>query len=81
MTLKYFIGKYFPEQNDPVDEALANFINQRNFSERSQINGNKLKMHMRMMFIRVKHTIYYYDNRKVLIDLINNRLIVHEGGK
>jgi len=70
MTLKNLIAEYIPVGDDPVDLALADYI-----------DGQGGKTELRILFIRVRPWIYYFGSKKISVRLAKDTIMIHFGGR
>ena len=61
--------QYVPFKGDPIDEALANFLN--NFHEKGKLQ---------VMFIRLQPGVYSFGSKKVCIRVLDGKINIRVGG-
>ena len=69
IDLKARVAVYVPIKEDPVDQKMADFIN--NYPDR-----NKLKV----MFMRDQEGVYDFGSKKVNVKIEKNRIMIRVGG-
>jgi len=60
---------YQPDQSDPIDTQLAEYIN--NYPERAKI---------RIMFMREASGIYFFGTRRVYVRVEKDKILIRVGG-
>ena len=69
-TIDTLLNRYVPKSHDPVDQALASFI-----------NTNPEKEKMKIMFLRESEGVYQFGQRRVFIKVEKgNNVRVKVGG-
>jgi len=69
IDLKARVAVYVPVKDDPVDQKIADFIN--NYPDR-----NRLKI----MFLREKEGVYDFGSKKVNVRIEKDRILIRVGG-
>ena len=69
LRLKSMTAQYVPVKGDPVDEALAEYIN-------TMEDKSKLKV----MFIRVNPGVYQFGSKKICIKVEQGKINIRVGG-
>lgn len=65
---------YHPVSNDPIDQTLAEI-----FNKPERLQTEQLKKH-KMLFLREGEGKYTYSNKKVIMKLENEKLVIRVGG-
>ena len=69
IDLKGKVAVYIPMKDDPVDEKLADFIN--NYPDRQRL---------KIMFMRESEGVYEFGSKKVLIKVEKDKIKIRVGG-
>lgn len=69
VELKAKVAVYVPIKNDPVDEKLADFVN--NYPDRSQL---------KIMFLRESSGVYEFGTKRVSVEVTKNKILIRVGG-
>ena len=69
VELKAKVAIYVPIKDDPVDEKLAEFVN--NFPDRQQL---------KIMFLRESSGVYEFGTRRVEVQVKKNKILIRVGG-
>ena len=69
VELKAKVAVYIPIKNDPVDEKLAEFVN--NYPDRQQL---------RIMFLRESTGIYEFGTRRIEVRVTQGKILIRVGG-
>ena len=69
IDLKSKVAVYIPVKDDPVDEKLADFIN--NYPDRHRL---------KIMFMRESEGVYEFGSKKVLIKVEKDKIKIRVGG-
>ena len=69
MELRAKVAFYIPMKDDPVDQKLADFVN--NYPDR-----NRLKI----MFMRETEGVYEFGSKRLEIRLAQNKIMIRVGG-
>ena len=69
LELRAKVAFYIPINGDPLDEKIADYIN--NYPDR-----NKLKI----MFVRESNGVYEFGNKRLEIRIVQNKIMIRVGG-